>query len=73
MKYQVRANLFFENEGQAVGLYNHALGLLPLATIVNPDTEAVEFSTIELIENRHDTNPNTPCDVVAVATNEPPI
>lgn len=71
MIYQVRANLYFTNQGIAQGLYNHIIGVFPDATLINPDQENIEFSILELINNNHDQDPNQPCELIEATSNEP--
>jgi len=71
MIYQVRANLFFDKHDEAVDFYHDCEVAFPKSIIVNPNSENSEFATIELIENHHDDNPNSPCFIEITATNEP--
>lgn len=72
MIYQVRANLYFDEHDEAVDFYHDCEVAFPKSIIVNPDSENAEFALIELIENHHDDDPNSPCDIEVMATNEPP-
>lgn len=72
MFYQVRANLYFDEEDEAKDFY-HDCELAYLKSIIcNPGTEAAEYSIIELIENHHDDDPNGPCHVIRSLTELPP-
>ena len=72
MIYQVRATLFFDIEDEAIDFYHDCEVAFPKGISVNSDTEAAEFSIIELIENHHDEDPNAPCSRIASRTSEPP-
>ena len=72
MIYQVRANIFFDVEDEAIDFYHDCEVAFPKGISVNPDTEASEFSIIELIRNHHDENPNAPCSIIARHTSQPP-
>ena len=61
MLYQVRANLFFDEEDEARDFYHDCQLAFHKAIAVNPDTTNRENSEIELIENHHDEDPNSPC------------
>jgi len=71
MIYQVRANLFFTDHDEAVDFYHDCELAFAKSIIVNPDSENAEFAVIELIQNNHDQDPNQPCDLEVMATNEP--
>lgn len=71
MIYQVRANLYFTNHDEAVDFYHDCELAYPKSTIVNPNTPEAEFGTIELIFHHHDEEPNAPCALEVMATNEP--
>lgn len=70
MIYQVRANLYFNEKDEAKDFYHDCQKALPKAMPVNPDTENAEFNRIELIENHHDDDPNQPCSLLEMATDE---
>lgn len=53
MIYQVRANLYFTIEDEAVDFYHDCELALAKSTFINPDSENAEFSAIELINNNH--------------------
>ena len=71
MIYQVRANLFFDEEDEATDFYHDCEIAYLKSTICNPDTDAAEYSIIELIENHHDENPNESCSIIERETNQP--
>lgn len=71
MIYQVKVNMFLQNEGIARGLYNHCLEVFPQASIINPDTPNSEPSKLELIENHHDEDPHKPCLLLAATIRLP--
>jgi hypothetical protein len=71
MIYQVRVNFYLANEGFARGLYNHCLGVFPLATSIRPNEINAEFSVVELIENHHDESPTSSCFLLEGITTGP--
>lgn len=71
MIYQVRANLFFDEEDEAKDFYHDCELALPKGTLINPDQPNLEFSAIELIDNNHDQDPNQPCIIRAFENNFP--
>lgn len=71
MIYQVRANLYFNSHDEAADFYHDCELAFPKSIIVNPDSENSEYALIELIDNRHDEDPNAPCDVEIMASNQP--
>ncbi len=72
MIYQVRANLYFTDHDEAVDFYHDCQVAYPKSIICNPDTEAAEYSIIELIQNHHDESPNAECGYLDFETNRPP-
>lgn len=71
MLYQVRANLYFEEEDEATDFYHDCQLAFAKSTLVNPDSENEEASTIELIQNHHDEDPNGACNSVTYRDNHP--
>jgi len=71
MKHQVRANLIFTDEDEARDFYRDCELALAKTGLINPETENLEFSTIELISNNHDQEPNQPCKLLRSATTKP--
>lgn len=71
MIYQVRADLFFDSHDEARDFYHDCELAFAKSISVNPDQDNAEFAVIELIENHHDTDPNEPCILEKMATNEP--
>jgi len=71
MIYQVRANLFFDEQDEARDFYHDCELALPKGISVNPGTDYSEVSVIELIENHHDEDPHAPCHLLASETTEP--
>lgn len=71
MFYQVRANLFFAEEDEALDFYHDCELALLKTGLINPLAENIEFSTIELINNNHDHDPNQPCEVRKSADTNP--
>ncbi|MBA7545727.1 hypothetical protein ES705_38099 [subsurface metagenome] len=71
MIYQVRANLLFSEEDEAKDFYHDCELALAKSRVINPDSENIELSTIELINNNHDQEPNQPCELIATASNQP--
>lgn len=72
MIYQVRADLFFSDLDEATDFYHDCELAYEKSTIINPDTEAAEYSIIEYIFNHHDEDPNVACELLASETNRPP-
>lgn len=68
MIYQVRANLFFDSEDEAKDFYHDCELAFTKSRTLNPDAENIEPGTIELIKNRHENNPNEPCELMARQT-----
>jgi len=50
--YRVRANLFFDKEGVARGLFNHVKGVEPDAVDINPSQPNAEMRYVK-IENHY--------------------
>lgn len=71
MFYQVRANIYFIIQDEATDFYHDCELALLKGGIINPDSQNLEFSTIELINNNHDQEPNQPCEVIASKDNHP--
>ena len=71
MFYQVRANLYFDKEDEAVDFYHDCVLALAKTDLINPNQENIEFSIIERINNNHDQDPNQPCELVASADTKP--
>lgn len=71
MIYEVRARIFFDEEDEANDFMFDCEKALFKSVVVNPDTPAVEYSTIEEIENHHDADPNEPCFVLKSLSNKP--
>jgi len=71
MIHQVRANLFFDEEDEAVDFYHDCELAFAKSTLINPDAVNLEWSTIELIENNHDHDPNEACHCVSHYDNFP--
>lgn len=64
MKLQVRANLFFDKEDEAEDFYHDCEVAYPKSITINPNTPEAELATIELILNKHDEDPNIPCELL---------
>ena len=71
MFYQVRANLFFTERDEAWDFYHDCELALKKTGVINPNSQNIEFGTIELIANNHDQDPAKPCAVIQLATNKP--
>jgi len=71
MIYQVRASLYFDEEDEARDFYHDCENAYVKSIICNPNTEASEYSIIELIENHHDEDPNGPCNLLSSETSQP--
>jgi len=71
MIYQVKANLFFDSQDEGRDFYHDCERAFAKSTPVNPDTPDREDCIIELIENHHDENPNSPCflDIIHTTAN----
>lgn len=61
MIYQVRANLFFSEETEALDFVDNCQDAMEKAVVVNPDTPAQEGCSVELIKCYHDQTPHIPC------------
>lgn len=70
MIYQVTANLFFVDPDEAFDFYHDCELALGKASIVNPDSPNTEHSTIQLIMNHHDENPNASCELLGSLSTE---
>jgi len=71
MIYQVRANIYFDKQDEAKDFFHDCELAFPKGIAVNPGSDNGEYSIIELIENHHDEDPNAPCSLIEIATNEP--
>ncbi len=49
--FRVRAFLYFENEGVALGLYDHVLDVKGEAVDINPNSPNVEMRLVEIGDN----------------------
>jgi len=72
MIYQVRANLYFDDEDEARDFYHDCQVALGKAAVIHPGGLNEEFSLIELIENHHDEHPRAPCDCIERRCSYPP-
>lgn len=68
--YQVRANLYFAEEDEAIDFLHDCELAFFKALDIRPDQPEAEFSTIELIENHHNQNPTAPCVCLKKITRE---
>lgn len=64
MFYQVITNLYFTDEDEARDFYHDCQLAFAKAGVINPGSENTECSTIELIKNNHDQDPNQPCELI---------
>ena len=71
MIYQVRANLFFDEQDEANDFYHDCELAWAKSDCLNPGLENFEPGTIELIENHHDDDPNEPCVVIQSEIHQP--
>jgi len=71
MIYEVRARLLFDVEDEAKDFLYDCERALAKATTISPDSLAIEYSTIEEIENHHDEEPNEPCVLLSSLSNQP--
>jgi len=71
MKYQVRANLYFDERDEAEDFFHDCQLALPKSIVLNPATPNQEPGRIELLENHHDEDPNTPCELEFEVNNAP--
>lgn len=71
MIYQIRANLYFDDTGPPADIVDKILDHWGQTTIINPDTDTIEFSSYEIIENHHDQDPNDPCAQIDYKDNQP--
>lgn len=71
MFYQVRANLFFHEEDEAIDFYHDCQIALPKASVINPGTPEQECSVIDFIKCYHDEQPHGSCDAISHEDNCP--
>ena len=64
MFYRIRIDLAFNNQGLAVGLEGHALGVFDLAHTINPGQVNEEKGFIIVEECHHDEEPHVPCTLI---------
>lgn len=64
MFYEVRADIFFTEEDEAVDFFHDCQLALPKGTVVNPGQENQQCSAIDYLKCHHDDNPNTPCELI---------
>lgn len=64
MIYQVRANILFTDQDEARDFFHDCELALDKGTTLNPDSENIEISIVELIANNHDQDPNEPCEIL---------
>ena len=72
MFYQVRANLYFRSEDEAIDFYHDCQLALAKGAVLNPGTPEQECSVIERIHCQHDEQPHEPCYRLDYADNCPP-
>ena len=60
MKYRVRTDVCFNNQGSALGLFNHIKA--QFNQIVNLGEDEISFAKLE--ECHHDETPGKPCVVI---------
>lgn len=72
MIYQVRANLYFNIEDEAIDFYHDCELAYLKSTVVNPGQLEAEYSSIQRILSNHDLDPNQPSVLLESNTNEPP-
>lgn len=71
MFYEVIAHLLFTQEDEAKDFYHDCEVALPKTGFINPGQPNMEFSSIELMENHHDQDPNIPCVKLLLAVKRP--
>lgn len=71
MIYEVRANLFFKEEDEAIDFFGDCQLALPKSVVVHPDDPNAERPRVELIKCYHDEQPTKPCEVVECLTSAP--
>ncbi len=64
MIYEVRADLFFEKEDEAVDFAHDCEVALAKAVVVNPGQENQQCSGYDYLECRHDQHPLEPCSII---------
>lgn len=69
MIYQVNAKFFFVNPDEARDFYHDCATAIDKTAVVNPNQPTQELSHAELIECRHDNNPNEACEVAEEVDN----
>lgn len=72
MFYEVRSRLLFTEPDEATDFYHDCQLALEKASVINPNQDNMEISTISLLENHHDAQPNEPCLEVQADNNRPP-
>lgn len=68
MIYQVRANLFFDVEDEAIDFFGDCQLALGKSVVVHPDGPNHERPRLELVKCYHDEQPTTPCEIVECLT-----
>jgi len=64
MIYEVRARLFFDIEDEGKDFYHDCQLAITKSRTINPDMPDQEVGTIALIKNRHEHDPNEPCEIM---------
>ncbi|GAI34381.1 unnamed protein product [marine sediment metagenome] len=72
MFYQVTMTCYFTEYDEAFDFFHDGDKALPKADVINPNQPNMEFSSIELLENHHDTDPSEPCKRLHYKDNQPP-
>lgn len=71
MIYEVHARLLFTEEDEAKDFFHDCEIALTKTTSIHPGTTSFEASIVQLIDNRHDENPVSPCEVIKQISNPP--
>ena len=71
MIYQVRANLLFDKEDEAKDFYHDCELAQAKSTVINSDTPALEFSSIDLLISNHELKPPKPSILLNSKSNKP--
>lgn len=71
MIYQLRANLYFVDQGAIDDILDKIDDHFDDATFINTEAPNAEFSVIEVILNHHDEDPLEPCTLLTKITNRP--
>ncbi len=68
MIYEVRANLFFTSEDEAIDFFGDCQTALGKSVVIHPDEPRAERPQVALLKCYHDEQPTKPCEIMECLT-----